>query len=331
MRAKRVGLCACVVAVMLAAAAQAGFVTVGNPGNADDTHGDGYGGVDYEYRMGTYEVTAGEYSDFLNAVAATDTYGLYATGMTDTFGCQITRSGTSGSYGYSVAGDWADRPVNYVSWYDAARYCNWLTNGATAGSDTENGVYDLTGLTTVGTILDHQAAPSMLGVTTAYFIPTEDEWYKAAYHKNDGVTGNYFDYSMSSDTVPSNDLVDPDPGNNGTFYDSGYTIGSLYYRTEVGAHENSGSPYGTFDQGGNVWEWNETLISGSYRGVRGGSFDNYDGFLHADYRDGFGPTVEVNVIGFRVASLSVIPEPGSVVLLIVGLAGVVGRRRRVAR
>ena len=91
----------------------------------------------------------------------------------------------------------------------------------------------------------------------------------------------------SSDTVLSNDLVDPDPGNNAMFYDSGYTIGSPYYRTEVGAHENSDSPYDTFDQGGNVWEWNEAILYGSYRGLRGGSFDYHDGFLRAASRADF--------------------------------------------
>jgi len=75
------------------------------------------------------------------------------------------------------------------------------------------------------------------------------------------VTGNYFDYPTSSDAVPSNDVISPDPGNNANFYQDGYTIGSPYYRTEAGEFENSDSPYGTFDQGGNVYEWNEAVIS----------------------------------------------------------------------
>ena len=150
-------------------------------------------------------------------------------------------------------------------------------------------------------------------------ITSEDEWYKAAYHKNDGGTANYWVFPMSSDVLPpSNDLVDPDHGQNATFYDdviSDYTIGAPYWRTEVGAHENSDSPYGTFDQGGNVWEWNEAILSGSYRGLRGGSLDNYDNVLLASYRLNYAPTNEVEIVGFRVSQ---VPEPATMSLLALG-------------
>ena len=66
-------------------------VHVSNPGNVDDTHGDGYGGVDYDFKIGKYEVTAGQYCEFLDAVAVTDTYELYNTEMDSSlYGCQIT-------------------------------------------------------------------------------------------------------------------------------------------------------------------------------------------------------------------------------------------------
>ena len=94
-------------------------VPVGNPNNVADTRYEspGYGAVGYTYSIGKYEVTATQYTDFLNKVAATDTYGLYNTHMwTGIAGCIIERNGTEGSYSYSVAANWANRPVNYVSY-----------------------------------------------------------------------------------------------------------------------------------------------------------------------------------------------------------------------
>jgi len=308
------------------------MVPVGNPGNAADTRyaTPGYGAVAYEYQIGKYEVTAGQYTEFLNAVAKTDAYWLYSTSMwSDYYAAKIQRSGSAGTYAYSVAADRANRPVHYVSWGAAARFANWLSNGQpTTGvqtlSTTEDGSYYVNGATS------HTALTAVTRKPTAtWVIPTEDEWYKAAYHKNDGVTGNYFDYPTSSDSVPSNDLVNPDPGNNANFQysDIDYTIGSPYYRTNVGEFENSESPYNTFDQGGNLWEWNETAITGSSRGEKGGSWFNYSGNLAASDRGGHSsPGWGYGNLGFRVAR---VPEPGSITLLVCGaVAGLVWWRRR---
>ncbi len=129
-------------------------VPVGDPGNRGDTQfmrdgTSGYGSVGYAYNTGTYEVTAGQYSAFLNAVAETDTYGLYHLAMwSDSRGCKIQRSGSSGNYTYTVAADWANRPVNYVGFWDACRFANWLHNGQPEGPQgagtTETGAYTLT-------------------------------------------------------------------------------------------------------------------------------------------------------------------------------------------
>ncbi len=341
-------MAAVVVVVALCAVAQAEIVmetvTVGNPGNEGEWSGESYGGygpdafvgaVDYAYNTGKYEVTAGQYTQFLNAVAASDLYGLYNPWMSSSgFGCKIQQSGSSPNYTYSVAIDWADRPVNCVDWYDTLRFANWMHNGQPTGvqdaSTTEDGAYDMS-----------LGASAVRKPGATWFLPTEDEWYKAAYHMNDGDTGNYFDYPTSSDTAPGyvNDSGNlsgtgdsfteggTDPGNYATYNGDGFTegIGSPYYRTEVGEWENSDSPYGTFDQGGNVWEWNETLI-GSLRGIRGGSYNWGDiNFLASSNRSSFDPLYAYNFFGFRVASE--VPEPATLSLLSLGGLAVLKRRR----
>ena len=293
------------------------LVTVGNPGNVGDTHGAGYGAVDYAYNIGKYEVTAGQYREFLSAVAGVDTYGLYNTNMwSSSYGCKIERfagSGTGGDpYQYQVAADWANRPVNFVSFWDACPFANWLHNGQGSG-DTETGAYTLT----PGGIDDNTITRN---ADWKWAVTSEDEWYKAAYHKNDGLTGDYFDYPTSSDSVPSNDLTTPDGGNNANFWqDGGYTVGGPYYRTPVGEFELSESPYGTFDQGGNVREWNEAGVGSAYRYQRGGEFAFYAGLPYDDYllravaRGAFLPTDEGTLVGFRV-----VPEPAAMSVLALG-------------
>ena len=281
------------------------LVRVGHPGNAPDPRyaEPGFGAVAYAYRLGRFEVTAAQYTEFLNAVATTDTYGLYNAAMWDSqTGCKIQRDGSPGGYTYSVAAEWANRPVNYVSWADAARFANWLSNGQPTGvqdpSTTENGSYLLGGAT--GYALTVTRRPD-----AHYVIPSEDEWYKGAYHSSDGGTSTYWDYPIGTNAIPSNDLIDPDPGNSANFLILGdpldYTIGGPYWRTDVGSFESSTNPYGTFDQAGNVWEWNEAILA-PYRGTRGGSYKTPDAYLHASLRTS-SHNVEYDDVGFRVAQM----------------------------
>ncbi len=303
------------------------YVPVGDPGNINDTHGDGYGGVADPYLIGKYEVTNAQYIEFLSAVATVgDPNGLYNTDMAGTYGgIDRTGLGTAGNpWVYSAKGgdgNWLNRPVNHVSWYDTLRFSNWLHNGQLTGaqdaSTTENGAYEMS----LGDGVVRKPGARV-------FLPTDDEWYKAAYYDDAGSV--YYDYPTGTDTDPSNVLSNPasDPGNNANFYGVAFTIGSPYYSTEVGDFENSASPYGTFDQGGNVREWTETADILS-RMLRGGDWNSLFIDLHVSLPTYSSPTNEGDYTGFRVASSEAIPEPGSITLLVCGLvAGLIWWRRR---
>ena len=146
------------------------MVTVGNAGNVTDSTT--YGAVPYEYSIGKYEVTLAQYAAFLNAVAATDTFGLYNASMaTDLNIAGIMRS-SSEPYAYTVIGDGA-RPVTYVNWFDAARFCNWLHNGRPTGAQgaatTERGAYTMDGAVNGGLSITRNPGAKV-------WIPNEDEW-----------------------------------------------------------------------------------------------------------------------------------------------------------
>ena len=324
-------------AILLAAGAGVADITietvpVGNAGNTGEWSGESYGGngpdricgaVADEYRIGKYEVTNAQYSEFLNAVATVgDPYGLYSTemggGWNDMGGISRTGSGTAPDpwvYGArSSRGNW---PVNYVSFWDACRFANWLHNGQGTGN-TEDGAYTLT--------------PADIANNTVIRNPgwqwavcSEDEWYKAAYY--DATSSVYYDYPTGSDTAPTAQLPPGTDMTNGSA-NYGYAVG---YLTDVGAYKAkpSDSPYGTFDQGGNVFEWNESVLYGSDRGLRGGSFYIRVEYLHAaDRYIAFDPTFEGIDIGFRVSE---VPEPCSLAVLALGSIGILVRRRGIRR
>jgi formylglycine-generating enzyme required for sulfatase activity len=304
------------------------FVTVGNPGNGADTRyasSSGFGAVDYRYRIGKFEVTAGQYTEFLNAVAKTDTYSLYDPNMWfDSLGCKIQRSGSPGAYSYSIAAGYANRPVNRIGWGDAARFTNWLHNGQPSGaqnaSTTEDGAYFLNGATT------NSALVSVPRKSQAIFaIPTVDEWYKAAFYDPNKAGGpGYWDYPTRTNTPPGRDMADT-TGNNANYYEGSgaYPIDS-HYTTVVGEFQNSPSAFGTFDQAGNLFEWNESTPHGLYRGRWGGSFGDQRLYQLASTPSYTNPAAVAINTGLRVVF---VPEPATLTLLALGAAGLHRRRR----
>ena len=150
-----------------------GYVDVGNINNAADSTG--YGSVAYNYKIAKNETTISQYAEFLNAVAKTDTYSLYSAGMTTSYINGISQGGVSGSYSYSVNPGSGNKPISYVSWFDAARFCNWMQNGQPSGvqnaGTTEDGAYTLNGA------ISGVSVNKNVGATV--WIPSEDEWHKA--------------------------------------------------------------------------------------------------------------------------------------------------------
>lgn len=271
-------------AVLAAAPSVAGnpeTVAVGNPGNAASSTG--HGAVRYAYRIGKFEVTNDQYCEFLNAVAKQDRHGLYeermAGGPEDWGG--IDRNGTYGSYSYSVRGGKGEMPVNYVTYESALRYCNWLTNGKKDGG-TESGAYTFadTGLK----LPDHAAVA--VGASVTWVLPTEDEWVKAAYYDPNKAGGaGYWNFPVRSDTAPQANLNTNAP-------------------SKAGSYASAASPYGTFDQGGNVWEYNESRTFDDKVGLRGGSFyiNDNDGYMQLTTRYDVYSAKWPNY-GFRVVAL----------------------------
>jgi len=313
------------------------FVPVGNPGNAADTrypeiYGEGgVGSVGYVYRIATYEVTVAQYVEFLNAVAKTDTYGLYHTNMNKSgtgYTPKIARSGDPGSYVYTMTQPArANRPIMFASLWDAARFANWLHNGQPTGDQgpgtTEDGAY--LGIGNLS-IFARQAGAK-------YYLPSENEWHKAAYFDptlNDGA-GDYWFYPTQSNDKPSNYVTDPDGGNNANYKDgTRMCIGEPYVLTEVGEFEDSASYYGTFDQAGNTFEMLDTIdpLDATKILARGGSAGNNEVFMQAIQRHRVLPDSAETYysIGFRIAAP--IPEPGTLALLAAGLIGLLAHAWR---
>ena len=312
------------------------WVTVGDPGNTADTAPAGFGAVAASFQIMKYEFTNQQYTGFLNSVAATDTYSLYNASMGSNARGGITRSGTNGGYSYSAKTNMGDKPVNYVSWFDAARVSNWYQNGATSSSSTETGAYTLVGGQTTGT------APAVNPGAT-FYVPTEDQWYKAAYYMGGGTSAGYWDFATQSDSNPTAVTA----GSTG-IGSAGSTGNFANYLTAADWNSQNGnvttvgtnggpSAYGAFDMNGNLTEWNDlTGAADSLRGYRGGYYEDFAPQLYSYNRYLNLPGTENAALGFRLASPvsnSAVPEidpatGSSALSLVAGVLAMIEQRRR---
>ena len=263
------------------------FVNIGHAGNAatyidygtapalgDDYDAPyaGYGAVAYDYRLGKYEVTIDQ---FAKAYAADDTIS----NGNENYWNDGTRN----------VGDGA--PACALTWTEAARFANWLTSGS-AGT----GVYQFSGNTLTGINRSYRNESDL-----AYVLPTDDEWYKAAFYKpvNDG------SYSLYASGLSTDPVVGT---SNGWNYDPFHSGSATMWETGFGAAEQNG----TYDMMGNAWEWTETTTTNSQWVFRGGSAYAPEEYLDSEtYRPSHISEEAVHV-GFRIAA---IPEPGSLAMM----------------
>ena len=283
------------------------FAEVGDTTNVDDglSGNTAYGAVSYTYRMGVNEVSE----------AMIDAYNANSGGPT------ITKD-TRG----------ADKPATSISWNEAARFVNYLNTSqgyVAAYNFTTGGANDNISLWSSADAWQLGGENLYRHKDAYYFLPSEDEWYKAAFY--DGNSMVYYDYATGSDTVP-------------TAVAGGTAAGTAVYGQSLAAGpadiDDAGglSYYGTMAQSGNVFEWGESAFDGGNdtnsesRVRRGGRWDGGSAGLRSSGRSLSAPVLENGGIGFRVASVSaavaVVPEPSSVGLLVIGAMGCVLRRKR---
>jgi len=321
------------LAVPSARAVTIDWVTVGDPGNTADTTT--YGAVADAFQIIKFEFQNSQYVDFLNAVDPNGTNPnlVYKTDMGSNArgGISFTSGAASGSK-YAVKANMGDKPVNYVSWFNAARVANWLQNGQGSG-DTETGAYTLSGAT-------NGTAPARNPGAT-FYIPTEDQWYKAAYYKGGSSNAGYWDYATQSDTPPTAVTADStgigSAGSTGNF--ANYDLAADWNNqngnvTTIGTNGGA-SYYGAFDMSGNTYEWNDLdglASSGSSRGLGGGDWNGRAFDLSSSDRFTIFPALKDSDSGFRLASPVPVPEPSTWVMGLAGMAcggwQMVRRRRK---
>jgi len=257
------------------------FVTIGDEGNAADTTG--YGDVSYAYDISKFEITEGQISAY-NADPINSTRQI------------------------AVGGSGTDKPALSISWNEAARYVNWLNinDGAQpAYNFTTSGVNDNITLWSSVEAWQTDGENLFRHKDAKYFLPSEDEWYKAAYYKSGSTNAGYWLYPTGSDTAP-------------TPVASGTTVGTAVYdgQSAPADVDQAGglSPYGTMGQGGNANEWNETTADGNNdlatgsRTQRGGIWVNNSSSLQSTTRSTKSPAFEGGGTSFRIAKVSV-PAP----------------------
>lgn len=276
------------------------FVTIGNPGNPADTTGspNPAGSVAYTYQLGKYEVSR----DMLLKANLAGSLGITLANMS--------------SY---PGGNGPNLPATGVTWYEAARFVNWLntSTGNAAAYKFSGSTFQTWSSTDAG----YDANNPFRNSLARYVIPTSAEWYKGAYGNPNGSWSNF---PNGSDTAPIS--VSGGTNNNTAIYERDLMAGPADITNAGGL-----SAYETMGQGGNVLEWTESAFDGinntwnEDREIRGGGWFHESTTVSASEQNRHAPQLDSVDIGFRVASI--VPEPSTRLLVALGLCGLLLKRR----
>ena len=283
------------------------FVEIGNPDNAADTTGapNPVGSVSYVYNLGKYEISR----DMIEKANMDDALGITLRDMS----------------GYG--GNLSNRPATGISWYEAAKFVNYLntsTGYMAAYKFDINGNFQLWSVGDNGYNSSNQFRNSL----AKYVLPNTSEWYKGAYGSP---SGYWYKYPTGSDSRPIG--VESGTSPNTAVYNI-TDLGLGVWPAGPSDIDNAGglSAYGTMAQGGNVYEFTESAFDGvndspsENREFRGGSwYYNGWGGLESSINLNGDPASESFMAGFRIA---MVPEPSALSLLAIGLGGLALVRRR---
>ncbi len=308
MKRVRIVVCLAVVVLTLATSASADTFGTGNnqfiidfvPISGSTNPTSGYGIVNNDYRMGTLEITNDQWAKFVTA------YGTPTGDPSEAYDGDHVFTGTN-------------VPTNYTSWYEAAQFVNWLNTSTnhqaaykfTGTQGTSNYTLDVWQVGDTG----YNASNPYRNSNAFYFLPTEDEWVKAAYWNGT---------NLQTYATKAGESLTQGDGTSGTgwnYWDNGYATNPLGpWNVGSGSEELNG----TYDMMGNVIEWTESgeYTSDPFRCYRGGSYGEFDDSLRSSNRGDIYPDFESDQLGFRVAS---VPEPAT--LLLLSLGGLFLRRK----
>ena len=217
------------------------FLKVEDAGNPPDVNCTGC--VPYVYEIARTSLSNSDWCEFLNHMEGDNANGFYHKDMTSGVLGGIIRNGDE----YLAKSGWEKKPVVYVNYISLVKYCNWLESG-----DAEAGAYDLS------------FTPPKRVVGAHYFLPTDDEWYKAAYY--DPREKRYWRYPTCSDDQPSLGQANYECGDE-------LSVGPPYYLADVDDFGDTPSPWGAVQMGGNAWEYLEDCYEKPLGNkLRGGSF-----------------------------------------------------------